>query len=50
LNFYPGAPQWALFADILKVSVQGLINTAITNLSVVILTTRQPVRPQAAIG
>src|SRR5262249_51872363 len=30
--------QWELFADILKVGVPGLINTAITNLSVVVLT------------
>jgi MATE family, multidrug efflux pump len=30
--------QWALFADILKVGVPGLLNTAITNLSVVVLT------------
>jgi putative MATE family efflux protein len=30
--------RWALFADILKVGVPGLINTAITNLSVVVLT------------
>jgi putative MATE family efflux protein len=30
--------RWALFGDILKVGVPGLINVAITNLSVVILT------------
>jgi putative MATE family efflux protein len=30
--------QWGLFAEILKVGVPGLINTAITNVSVVILT------------
>ena len=30
--------QWELFADILKVGVPGLVNTAITNLSVVVLT------------
>jgi hypothetical protein len=30
--------QWRLFADILKVGVPGLINVAITNLSVVLLT------------
>ena len=36
---FSGVPlQWALFADILKVGVPGLINTAITNISVVILT------------
>jgi len=38
LNFYGMMPRWALFADILKVGVPGLINTAITNLSVVVLT------------
>jgi Na+-driven multidrug efflux pump len=31
-------PRWELFADILKVGVPGLINIAITNLSVVMLT------------
>jgi Na+-driven multidrug efflux pump len=31
-------PRWELFADILKVGVPGLINIAITNLSVVVLT------------
>ena len=30
--------QWQLFADILKVGVPGLVNTAITNPSVVVLT------------
>jgi Na+-driven multidrug efflux pump len=38
LNFRGIAPRWELFADILKVGVPGLINTAITNLSVVLLT------------
>jgi putative MATE family efflux protein len=38
LKFSGMAPQWALFADILKVGVPGLINTSITNLSVVVLT------------
>jgi MATE family, multidrug efflux pump len=38
LNFRGQVPQWALFADILKVGVPGLINTSITNLSVVVLT------------
>jgi putative MATE family efflux protein len=38
LNFRGTTPRWALFADILKVGVPGLINTAITNLSVVVLT------------
>jgi hypothetical protein len=28
-------PRWELFADILKVGVPGLVNIAITNLSVV---------------
>jgi Na+-driven multidrug efflux pump len=36
---FSGVPlQWALFAEILKVGVPGLINVAITNLSVVLLT------------
>jgi putative MATE family efflux protein len=38
LNFRGATPCWSLFADILKVGVPGLINTAITNLSVVALT------------
>lgn len=38
LNFRGVTPRWELFADILKVGVPGLINTAITNLSVVMLT------------
>jgi len=38
LNFRGIAPRWELFADILKVGVPGLVNTAITNLSVVLLT------------
>lgn len=38
LNFRGVAPRWELFADILKVGVPGLVNTAITNLSVVVLT------------
>jgi putative MATE family efflux protein len=38
LNLLGITPQWALFADILKVGVPGLINTSITNLSVVVLT------------
>jgi len=51
LNFYGLAPRWALFADILKVGVPGLINTAITNLSVVVLTgIAGQFGPQAAIG
>jgi putative MATE family efflux protein len=51
LNFYGMAPQWALFADILKVGVPGLINTAITNLSVVTLTgIAGQFGPETAIG
>jgi len=38
LNFRAAILRWELFADILKVGVPGLINTAITNLSVVVLT------------
>jgi len=38
LNFRGVAAQWVLFTDILKVGVPGLINTAITNLSIVLLT------------
>jgi putative MATE family efflux protein len=38
LNFRGMVPRWELFADILKVGVPGLVNTAITNLSIVILT------------
>src|SRR5829696_1243568 len=45
------APRWQLFADILKVGVPGLINTAITNLSVVVLTgIAGQFGPEAAIG
>jgi putative MATE family efflux protein len=51
LNFYGLALRWALFADILKVGVPGLINTAITNLSVVVLTgIAGQFGPEAAIG
>jgi putative MATE family efflux protein len=38
LNLRGATPRWELFADILKVGVPGLINIAITNLSVVLLT------------
>jgi putative MATE family efflux protein len=38
LAFRGVALRWELFADILKVGVPGLVNTAITNLSVVALT------------
>lgn len=51
LNFHAVVPRWELFADILKVGVPGLVNTAITNLSVVILTgIAGQFGPQAAIG
>src|SRR5215475_7157358 len=51
LNFYGLAPRWAVFADILKVGVPGLLSTAITNLSVVVLTgIAGQFGPQAAIG
>lgn len=50
LNFY-GVARWALFADILKVGVPGLINTAITNLSVVVLTgIAGQFGPETAVG
>ncbi len=38
LTFRGMVLRWSLFADILKVGVPGTINTAITNLSVVVLT------------
>lgn len=38
LSFHAWPPRWTLFGDILKVGVPGLANTAITNLSVVVLT------------
>jgi putative MATE family efflux protein len=38
MNFRGVTPRWELFADILKVGVPGLINIAITNLSVIVLT------------
>lgn len=51
LGFHRLAPQWALFADILKVGIPGLINTAITNLSVVTLTgIAGQFGPETAIG
>jgi putative MATE family efflux protein len=51
LNFRGQAPRWALFADILKVGVPGLINTSITNLSVVVLTgIAGQFGPETAIG
>jgi Na+-driven multidrug efflux pump len=51
LNFRGIAARWELFADILKVGVPGLVNTAITNLSIVILTgIAGQFGPEAAIG
>jgi len=51
LNFYGVVPRWALFADILKVGVPGLLNTAITNLSVIVLTgIAGQFGPKAAVG
>src|SRR5436190_3520581 len=51
LNFRGVAPRWEIFADILKVGVPGLVNTAITNLSVVVLTgIAGQFGPEAAIG
>ena len=51
LNFRGIAPRWELFADILKVGVLGLVNTAVTNLSIVILTgIAGQFGPEAAIG
>jgi len=38
LKFRGVTPRWELFADILRVGVPGLINIAVTNLSVVVLT------------
>ncbi len=38
LTFRGATVRWELFADILKVGVPGLVNTAFTNLSVVVLT------------
>jgi Na+-driven multidrug efflux pump len=44
-------PRWELFADILKVGVPGLINTAITNLSIIVLTgLAGQFGPEAAVG
>jgi len=51
LNFRGMTPRWELFADILKVGVPGLINIAITNLSVVVLTgIAGQLGPETAIG
>jgi putative MATE family efflux protein len=51
LRFRGLALRWELFADILKVGVPGLVNTAITNLSVVTLTgIAGQFGPEAAVG
>lgn len=51
LEFRGAAPRRELFADILKVGVPGLLNTAITNLSIIILTgVAGQFGPEAAIG
>lgn len=51
LSFRGVKPQWVQFADILKVGVPGLMNTAITNLSVVVLTgIAGQFGPETAIG
>ena len=51
LSFAGLVPRWTLFADILKVGVPGLLNTAITNLSVVVLTgIAGQFGPETAIG
>jgi putative MATE family efflux protein len=51
LNFRGVVPRWELFADIFKVGVPGLINTAITNLSVAALTgIAGQLSPQTALG
>jgi putative MATE family efflux protein len=51
LRFGGIRPRWELFADILKVGVPGLLNTAITNLSIIILTgVAGQFGPEAAIG
>ena len=44
-------PRWELFTDILKVGVPGLLNTAITNMSVAVLTgIAGQLGPETAIG
>src|SRR4029079_11333073 len=51
LNFRGIAARWEIFADILKVGVPGLVHTAITHLSVVVLPgIVGQFGPQAAIG
>ena len=51
LSFRGVMPRWELFADIFKVGVPGLINIAITNLSVAMLTgIAGQLGPEAALG
>jgi putative MATE family efflux protein len=51
LNLRGVMPRWELFCDILKVGVPGLINIAITNLSVAVLTgIAGQLGPEAALG
>jgi putative MATE family efflux protein len=51
LSFRAVMPRWELFRDILKVGVPGLINIAITNLSVALLTgIAGQLGPEAALG
>jgi Na+-driven multidrug efflux pump len=51
LSFRGVIPRWELFSDILKVGVPGLINIAITNLSVAVLTgIAGQLGPETALG
>ena len=51
LSFRGVMPRWELFSDILKVGVPGLINIAITNLSVAVLTgIAGQLGPETALG
>ncbi len=51
LRFRGMTPRWELFTDILKVGVPGLLNTAITNMSVAVLTgIAGRLGPETAIG
>jgi putative MATE family efflux protein len=51
LKLHGITPRRELFADILKVGIPGLINTAITNLSIIILTgVAGQFGPEAAVG
>jgi putative MATE family efflux protein len=51
LKFRGVMPRWELFTDILKVGVPGLLNTAITNMSVAVLTgIAGQLGPETAIG